>query len=174
MGVRLHACMHACARACQGHTARLPAPRTTVKGSQLKEEGRGGLPHAYTPVHACVLACRCAHARTHACTHTTSPPHPPPGRAQKAEEDAARVYEDFVESFQSEPRRQAVQRAQGGPNMAFVRGGMVMPGQRAEDGEMREGCTCTLLLPSTAALLHAAAAPVPHLLLFMSTSRMKV
>jgi hypothetical protein len=57
---------------------------------------------------------------------------------QKAEEEAAKVYEEFVESF-------AADEAEDGRGVkAFVRGGTVMPGSSAHDGagEARSGFWC--------------------------------
>ena len=52
---------------------------------------------------------------------------------QKADEEAAKLYEDFVESFAEDP-------AEKGPK-AFVRGEVIQPGQRPSDsGSLAAGC----------------------------------
>eukprot|EP00798_Chlamydomonas_sp_ICE-L_P032267 gene32267-16833_t len=51
---------------------------------------------------------------------------------QKADEEAAKVYEDFVESFKSEEA--PMSRGGGPPVKAFLRGGIVQPGQSDTGG----------------------------------------
>jgi hypothetical protein len=53
---------------------------------------------------------------------------------QKADEEAAKVYEEFVESFSSDPTED------GRGVKAFVRGGTVMPGSSAHDGAGEAQC----------------------------------
>jgi hypothetical protein len=55
---------------------------------------------------------------------------------QKAEEEAAKVYEEFVEAFASDDvQKPAPARSTAGSKQPFVRGGTVMPGQRSEEGK---------------------------------------
>lgn len=67
----------------------------------------------------------CTYIHTYTYTHNTT--------AQKAEEEAAKVYEDFVESFQAD------EDGGGEPGTkAFVRGGVVAPGSKSH--EASGGC----------------------------------
>lgn len=58
---------------------------------------------------------------------------------QRADEEAAKLYESFVESFEVE-QRGGPQHGGGGhdPNGGFVRGGVVMPGQSPSARELWE------------------------------------
>lgn len=57
--------------------------------------------------------------------------------AQKAEEEAAKVYEEFVESFQAnEPQHNRYGPRDDGPK-PFVRGGVVMPGSKPHEGGLQ-------------------------------------
>ncbi|KAF6245152.1 hypothetical protein COO60DRAFT_1467710, partial [Scenedesmus sp. NREL 46B-D3] len=72
---------------------------------------------------------------------------------QKADEEAAKVYEEFVESF-------AAEQAEDGRGVkAFVRGGTVMPGSSAHDGAGKKG---TKYVPSFMPTAHAAAPKRPE------------
>lgn len=107
--------------------------RRTQRHKEAEEERkrvRGGSGRARG-----VCAVRCMHA----CTPAPSP------RLQKADEETAKLYEDFVESFQApEPRRPAM----GGPPIrAFVRGGTVMPGQRPDEGAHAHACCMLVVVP---------------------------
>lgn len=72
-----------------------------------------------------------------------------PQQSQRADEDAAKLYESFVESFEVEQR--APQHGGGSNDGGFVRGGVVMPGQSPSARElggcqgMQHGCWCNFM-----------------------------
>uniref|UniRef100_A0A6S8KMZ3 U2 snRNP-associated SURP motif-containing protein n=2 Tax=Dunaliella TaxID=3044 RepID=A0A6S8KMZ3_DUNTE len=66
-------------------------------------------------------------------------------RRRKEEEEANLVYQSFVESFASEPKRP---KDDGNTSKGFVRGGTVMPGQRPEDAAAADPKKSTRYVPS--------------------------
>lgn len=84
------------------------------------------------------------------------------GASQKADEEAAKVYEEFVESFKGDegPGRDSGVKA-------FVRGGVVAPGSRSHEATGALECTnhIDLLCPAVPAATAAAQRLFPPLLL---------
>lgn len=71
-------------------------------------------------------------------------------KKRKADEEAAKVYEEFVESFKGDDAP-----GKEGGVKAFVRGGVVAPGSRSHDAT--GACVCVLSSTATAAAGSAAA-----------------